>query len=203
MKAIILAGGFAKRMWPLTKEKPKHLLPIAGRPMLDHVLTKFDSIDDLDEIFISTNARFEEHFKKYLRSVNTNKTISLFIEDTLSEGEKLGSVGALGFLLRQKKIDDELIVIGGDNLFEFEMIKLIDNFRSNQANIVALYNVGSIEKARLYGVVDVNDCKKIIGFQEKPKEPKRSPNNTNYLMNVLNEVMMFPNSSPMCPNEAK
>ncbi len=172
MKAIVLAGGFAKRMWPLTKDKPKHLLSIADRPMLDYVISKLEPISELNQIFISTNAKFEEQFRNYLDSVKTEKTLSLFIEDTHSEGEKLGSVGALGFLIQENNLSDELLVIGGDNLFEFEMPELINEFRVKQANIVALFDLGSLENASLYGVVETDDNSRIIGFQEKPKMPR-------------------------------
>ncbi len=174
MKAIVLAGGFAKRMWPLTKDKPKHLLPIGNKPMLDHVLTKLESVPEIDQIFISTNARFEEVFKQYLGAVKSKKTISLFIEDTQTEQEKLGSVGALGYLLRQHQLEDdlELVVIGGDNLFDFEMPEFINYFHYKGGNVVALYNLGSLENAKLYGVVDVDKDHKITAFQEKPDKPK-------------------------------
>ena len=172
MKAIVLAGGFAKRMWPLTKDKPKQLLPIADRPMLDHILAKLEVVTELDQIYISTNAKFETQFNEYLSSLKTEKSIALFIEDTHSEQEKLGSVGALGFLINEKNIDDELLVIGGDNLFEFEMPDLINDFRARQANIVALYDLGSLDDAGLYGVVETSEERKIIGFEEKPQNPK-------------------------------
>ena len=171
MQAIVLAGGFAKRMWPLTKDKPKHLLPVASKPMLDHVLTKLEHITELDKIYISTNAKFETQFNSYLEKLKTKKKVSLFIEDTHSEGEKLGSVGALGFLIREKLIEDELLVIGGDNLFEFEMPEFIDYFQNQAANIVALYDLDSIDHAKLYGVVEIDERSKIIGFFEKPEEP--------------------------------
>jgi glucose-1-phosphate thymidylyltransferase len=171
MKAIVLAGGFAKRMWPLTKNKPKQLLPVAGRPMLDHILSKLEDVPQLDQIFISTNAKFENQFKDYLDSLKTEKSISLFIEDTHSEGEKLGSVGALGFLIKEKNIDDDLLVVGGDNLFDFEMPELINDFLAREANIVALYDLGSLENAGLYGVVETSEERKIIGFEEKPENP--------------------------------
>ncbi len=174
MKAIVLAGGFAKRMWPLTKDKPKQLLPIADRPMLDHILAKLEVVTELDQIYISTNAKFETQFNEYLSSLKTEKSIALFIEDTHSEQEKLGSVGALGFLINEKNIDDELLVIGGDNLFEFEMPDLINDFRAKQANIVALYDLGSLDDAGLYGVVETSEERKIIGFEEKPQNPKSS-----------------------------
>ena len=172
MKAVILAGGYARRMWPLTKNRPKHLLPIAGRPMLDYVMDSLESIPDLEEIFLSTNMRFQGQFKKYLDGVNTKKKLRLFIEDTRSEEEKLGSVGALGYLIRESGLDDNLLVIGGDNIFGFEMTDFIEYFYSKKANTIALYDLGNREKARLYGVVHIDDDNRIIDFHEKPADPQ-------------------------------
>jgi len=172
MKAVILAGGYARRMWPLTKNRPKHLLPVAGRPMLDYVMDSLESIPDLEEIFLSTNMRFQGQFKKYLDGVNTKKKLRLFIEDTRSEEEKLGSVGALGYLIRESGLDDNLLVIGGDNIFGFEMTDFIEYFYSKKANTIALYDLGNREKARLYGVVHIDDDNRIIDFHEKPADPQ-------------------------------
>jgi glucose-1-phosphate thymidylyltransferase len=174
MKAIILAGGFAKRMWPLTKDKPKHLLPIADEPMLNHVLEKLKNLSELDRIYVSTNAKFEEQFNKYLSSISYEQRIELFIEDTKSEQEKLGSVGALGLLIREKEIDDDLIVIGGDNLFDFKMKDFEEFFKNKQGNIVALYDIRSIKSATLYGVVSIDNHQRVIDFAEKPEKPKSS-----------------------------
>ena len=172
MKAVILAGGYARRMWPLTKNKPKHLLPIAGRPMLDYVMESMESLSALEEIYVSTNTKFQGHFKKYLEEVHTDKKLHLFVEDTHSEEEKLGSVGALGYLIREKNLDDDLLVIGGDNIFSFKMTDFIDYFYMKGANVIALYDLIDREKARLYGVVHIDEECRIIDFQEKPADPQ-------------------------------
>jgi len=172
MKAVILAGGYARRMWPLTKNRPKHLLPVAGRPMLDYVMASLESVPALEEIFISTNMRFQDQFKNYLDGVHTEKRLRLFVEDTHSEEEKLGSVGALGYLIRENNLDDELLVIGGDNIFSFKMEDFIDYFYMKNANVIALYDLGDREKARLYGVVHIDGECRIVDFQEKPSDPQ-------------------------------
>jgi glucose-1-phosphate thymidylyltransferase len=172
MKAVVLAGGFAKRMWPLTKDRPKHLLPIAGRPMLDYVMEKLEPVPGLDRIYILTNAKFEDKFRDYLNKKTRMKDTPLFVEDTRSEEEKLGSVGALGYLVEEERIDDELLVIGGDNIFGFKMTDLTDYFQSKHANVVALCDVKSKSKARLYEVVSIDNENKIIDFLEKPSQPQ-------------------------------
>jgi len=171
MKAVILAGGYAKRMWPLTKDRPKHLLPIAGRPMLDYVIASLEPVPTLEEIFISTNMKFQSQFEEYLKNLRMKK-IRLFVEETRSEEEKMGSVGALGYLIRENRIDDELLVVGGDNIFSFKMTDFIDYFHAKKADAIALYDIKSREKARLYGVVQIDEKYKIIDFQEKPENPQ-------------------------------
>ena len=171
MKAVVLAGGYAKRMWPLTRNRPKHLLPIAGRPMLDYLMSSLEEASEIDEIYISTNMRFQDQFRRYIDGLCTSKVISLFIEDSKCEEEKLGSVGALGYLIRSEGINDDLLVIGGDNIFSFKISDFISYFREKEANTIALYDVGDMDKARLYGVVQIDDKGRIIDFQEKPSNP--------------------------------
>jgi len=98
MDSIILAGGFAQRMAPTTNEAPKHLLPVAGKPMLSYVLDsleKFYSQGEGGTCYISINKKFEKDFKNFIKDYNCKMPLKLIVEDTLSEGQKLGSVGAL------------------------------------------------------------------------------------------------------------
>ena len=171
MKAIILAGGYAKRLWPLTKNKPKQLLLVGGRPMIEYIMEKLEVQEDIDKIVISTNEKFEDNFKEWLLGYKSSKVIELVIEPTLSEKNKLGSVGALGYLIKEKNIDEELMIIGGDNLFGFDLRDLINYYREKKGNVVALYDLKSIQKARSYGVAKVDEEMRIIDFVEKPKNP--------------------------------
>lgn len=171
MKAIILAGGYAKRLWPLTKNKPKQLLSVGGKPMIEYIMEKLETQKEIDKIIISTNEKFENNFKQWLPGYKSTKDISLVIEPTLSEKDKLGSVGALGYLIREKNINKELMIIGGDNLFEFDLRDLINYYRKKGGNVVALYDLRSIQKARSYGVAKVDEKMRIIDFVEKPENP--------------------------------
>ena len=171
MHTILLAGGFAKRMWPLTKEQPKHLLDVGGKPMLAYVLEKLERFDKDNKIFISTNAKFQKNFEDFLAGYETNLDLELFIEDTHSEGQKLGSIGALNLLVDTMKIDDELLIIGADNLFAFEITDLYGFFQEKGADVIAVYDLGSKERASLYGIVDTDETDLIKDFLEKPEEP--------------------------------
>ena len=175
MKAIILAGGFAKRMWPLTKDRPKHLLEVAGRPMLSYVTDKLErfkaAYGGLGTVYVSTNARFAPDFEAFIKSLKAGMDVRLVVEDALGEGQKLGSLGALAKLIREQEIDDDLMILGGDNLFDFELRQFHDAFVSKKADTIAVYDVGSLAKASLYGVVRTGEGGLITEFLEKPKEP--------------------------------
>ena len=171
MDVIILAGGFAKRMWPLTKERPKHLLPIAGRPMLGYTLDPLLELEGIDTVYISTNQAFGGMFREFLHDNYSSDRIKLVVEPSLEEGQKLGAVGGLGYLIGKEGLCGDTMVIGGDNLFEFEVGAPIGEFRRVGVDIVAVYDVGSFERARLYGIVDVGEDMVIKGFLEKPDDP--------------------------------
>jgi glucose-1-phosphate thymidylyltransferase len=171
MKTIILAGGFAKRMWPLTKDKPKHLLDVAGRPMLSYVIEKVGRCKQADVVYVSTNAKFKPDFEKFLSGLKTRLDIRLIIEDSKHEGEKLGSIGALEKIVREEDINDETLILGGDNLFGFEFQELYDYFKRKDADAIAVYDLGSFENASRYGIVRLDENDLITEFLEKPEKP--------------------------------
>jgi len=171
MDAVILAGGFAKRMWPLTKDRPKHLLEVAGRPMLSYTLDPLLEMDVVKNIYVSTNQAFSDHFRDFLSEGYDGKKVSLVVEPTESEGEKLGSIGGLNYLIEKEGIDTDCFVIGGDNLFEFHPSEAQNSFRRHGCDLVAVYDVGSRSMASLYGIVDVDESGRILHFLEKPKDP--------------------------------
>ncbi len=170
MKAIILAGGFGRRLWPLTKDTPKPLLTVAGKPMIEHVIDKVLGIDEVDRIYISINRKFEPHFSEWIDGKTFPKQTEIFTENSMSEKDKLGAVGALGVLLKENNIDDDILVVAGDNLFDFS----INNFVSshNGVPMIALYDMQNKEKIRnKYGVVKLDDNSVVKEFHEKPEDP--------------------------------
>lgn len=171
MHAVVLAGGFAKRLWPLTKERPKPLLPVAGRPIIEHILEKLAGIPEIEKVFISVNKKFEAAFTEWVRGADFGKSLEIVTEPTMHEDEKLGAVGALGFLLREKGINDDLVVIAGDNMFDFDMRQFLSGYDQG-CPVVALYDMEEKEKIRSrYGVVVLNERNTIKQFQEKPADP--------------------------------
>ena len=171
MKCIILAGGFAKRLWPLTLNKSKPLLEVSGKPIINYIMEKIDTIDVIDEIFVSTNAKFEPAFNEWFEKYKFKKPIKLVIEPTKSEEEKLGAIAGINFVLENEKIDEECLIIAGDNLFSFEISDIIDFYREKNAPVIAFFDVNNKEKAKLYGIAKIDQNNKIIDFIEKPEDP--------------------------------
>ena len=165
MKTIILAGGYARRLHPLTVDRAKPLLPVAGKPIIDYLFEKgrFPGVP-----VVSTNRRFAEQFEAW--KTCSPWSVELVIEETQDELEKLGTVGALAFLIDALGIDEDLLVIGGDNIFEFPLETFLDAYRGRP--LVALYDVREIERVRgCYGVAIVENGS-IVDFQEKPQRPR-------------------------------
>ena len=170
MKAVVLAGGYATRMWPITKDRPKMFLPVGEHTVIDEIFADLEADDRVDEVFVSTNERFEETFAAYLDESEFEKP-TLSIEETGEEDEKFGVVGALAQLVEREGVDDDLLVVAGDNLISFDLAEFTDFFYEKESPILAAYDVGSLERAKSYGLVEL-DGDQVVNFQEKPDDPK-------------------------------
>ncbi|OGM01998.1 hypothetical protein A3K72_01295 [Candidatus Woesearchaeota archaeon RBG_13_36_6] len=172
MKVIIPAAGYATRLYPLTMNKPKHLLDVKGKPIIEHIIKKIEELNAVDEIFIITNEKFYSNFKGWSKKFSSKVTIKIFNDGTTSNDDRLGSIGDIKFVLDKTKLDDNLLVVAGDNLFNFSLKEVYDFFIDKKTNINALYDIKSFEDARQLGVATINKEGKIIEFKEKPQFPK-------------------------------
>jgi glucose-1-phosphate thymidylyltransferase len=165
MKTIILAGGYATRLLPITQDRPKPLLPVAGKPIIDYILAS-GSLPGRP--IVSTNRRFVSQFEAW--QANSGWDVDLVAEQTTSEEEKLGTVGAMAYLVEKLWIDEDILVIGGDNIFEFAIEDLLSTYKGHP--LVALFDLRDLDQVRgRYGVAIVEDDR-IVDFQEKPRQPK-------------------------------
>jgi len=169
MKAIVLAGGYATRLWPITRTRPKMFLPLGESTVVDRLYAELEAEDRIETVYVSTNERFAPDFETHLAD-NAYEKPRLSVEATRGEDEKFGAVGALAELIEREGIDDDLLVIAGDNLFDFEIGAFLDFFERRDAPTIAVNDVESTELAAAYGVVDLNDDR-VVGFREKPADP--------------------------------
>lgn len=171
MDAIILAAGYATRLYPLTESMPKPLLSVAGKPIIEHIISKLDKINSVNKIYIVTNGRFEQHFKKWLAGFDAEKSIEIINDGTASNEDRLGALGDVHYVIVKKNLNDDLIVIAGDNLFELSLEDVANFFKKKKSSVIVLYDVKDLELAKHYGIVEVEN-NVIVHFEEKPVAPK-------------------------------
>lgn len=172
MKALILAAGYATRLYPLTKDYPKSLLRIKGRPLIDYIVDKLLAIKELDEIIVVTNSKFVCLFRHWSDSRRVNKKIVIVDDLTKTHQEKRGAIGDMHFALESKNINDDILVVGGDNLFDGGLNGFM-RFAQNKypSPVIGVYDVRYKSKAVHYGIVKLDKSRRITGFKEKPSRP--------------------------------
>jgi len=172
MKCIILCAGYATRLYPLTLDQPKPLLPVKGKPMLNYAIDKLELIKEIDEIFIITNDKFYNSFLEWSKNLATNKKIKIINDNTKSNEDRLGGLRDLWLVIQQENIKEDLFVIAGDNFFDFNLNGFVNFFKEKNKNTIGLYDIKDISKASNFGILEINKDNEIISFEEKPEHPK-------------------------------
>ncbi|MFA4029380.1 MAG: hypothetical protein GDYSWBUE_000052 [Candidatus Fervidibacterota bacterium] len=173
MKAIVLAAGYATRLYPLTLNKAKPLLTVAGRPMIEHVLMRIAPLDQVDEVHIVTNDRFYHDFASWLNSFSPSfcKRLVLHNDGTRNNDERRGAIGDMELVITSSSIGEDCLIVAGDNLFDFDL-RGFAQFAIEHGTTVGLYRVGDPELVKRYSVVELDEAGRIIHFEEKPKHPQ-------------------------------
>jgi glucose-1-phosphate thymidylyltransferase len=174
MKVIILAAGYATRLYPLTLTRPKPLLEVAGKPMIDYVLDNLAPIEGIDRIYVVTNAKFAEQLQKWAdhyRATKGKVDFTIVNDGSTDDRNKLGAIGDLYLVITKDKIDDDIIVVAGDNLFSEKLGGFGKYCHEKQAPVLAVYDVGSLEEITKYNAISLDAGGRITFFEEKPKRP--------------------------------
>jgi glucose-1-phosphate thymidylyltransferase len=170
MKALVLAAGYATRLRPLTDDRAKPLLPVGGRLMIDRIADKIGEVGEVDEVHLVTNARFADDFSEWA----TTRDVIVHDDGTASNEDRLGAIGDIAFVADRQGWDGEdLLVLAGDNLFDFSLADYVDFWRSKDesASAIALYEHPTRELLSQYGVVEVDPDGRVKNFVEKPENP--------------------------------
>ena len=189
MDSIVLAGGFAKRMLPLTKNTPKQLLDVAGEPMLSHVLKSLEEISP-ERVIISVNSFFSSHFNQFIDDYSGPLNLQLFVESSENEEEKLGALGALNLLFSELNITGPVFIAGGDNLSNFDLSAMVSKSERTNRDVIGLYDVEDNNLAKLYGIAELKSDR-IVDFVEKPSEPKSTLAATAYWLLSTDGISNF------------
>lgn len=175
MQLIILAAGYATRLYPLTLTKPKPLLAVAGKPMMEHVLDNLATIPYIEHAYVVTNSKFAGHFEQWAQSYRRPQLrfdFTIVNDGSTDDSNKLGAIGDTQLVLTKYRVDDDIIVVGGDNLFSDDLAGFGEFCRQANAPVLGVYDVGNLEEIKKYNSIDIDRNNRIVFFEEKPATPK-------------------------------
>ncbi len=164
----MLAAGYATRLYPLTRDRPKPLLEVGGRPLLDWVLERLQAMG-VDETIVVTNAKFTPHFEEWAAD---KEGVTVLNDGTTSNDDRLGAIGDVGFVLDELQLDDDLVVVAGDNLFLDDISGFAAYGREVDAPVLAVHDVGDLALMREYNQVEVDDAGRVLFMEEKPEQAR-------------------------------
>jgi glucose-1-phosphate thymidylyltransferase len=173
MDAILLAGGYATRLYPLTKDRPKALLPVAGKPILDHVLEDLEASEHIDRMYLVSNEKFAGDFAKWERQREGGKPLTVLNDGTTSNEDRLGAIGDIQFVIENSDvpIEEGVYALGTDNLADFDITEIVDLALEREASAVFASRIEDRQRLCRMGVATVDDEGRLVDFVEKPDEP--------------------------------
>lgn len=173
IKCILLCAGYATRLFPLTENFPKALLDIEeGKPLLNYIVDEINKIEEIDQIYIISNDRYYNHFKVWSDSLNNIKNIKVINDHTTSNDDRLGAIGDIAYVLNYEHIDDDLLIIAGDNLFDYSLSGVIDYYKEKDGAVVCTKKINNYELLKHLAVASIDNNNRITELVEKPNEPK-------------------------------
>ncbi|MCL1843786.1 MAG: nucleotidyltransferase family protein [Defluviitaleaceae bacterium] len=178
MKAIILAAGYATRMYPLTENTPKPLLPLRGKAIIDHIIEQINNMPQVDKIYVVTNSKFYPHFCAWAKDTSGNEVlrnsaaVEVIDDGTTSNENRRGAVGDVYFTISEKSIDDDLLVIAGDNYFTYDLREQYEFFKKTGCDTIAGIELNDTEKLKALAVAVLDAQGKVLELEEKPQIPK-------------------------------
>lgn len=172
MIALILAAGYATRLYPLTINKPKALLPINNKPIIDYIVDEIETIDAVDEIVVISNHKFFDCFYEWADSLKSDKKITVLDDGTTSEETRRGAIGDILYAIDEKNIDEEVLVIAGDNFFTYSLKDYYDYYKRIDKDCVCVKRFENREMLKQFGVALLDENSKVLEIEEKPAQPK-------------------------------
>jgi glucose-1-phosphate thymidylyltransferase len=175
MQLLILAAGYATRLYPLTLNQPKPLLPVAGKPMINHVLDHLSGIQGIEKVLVVTNNKFITHFEQWAADYDKKGAgfdFKIINDGSTSDDDKLGAIGDINLVIEKEKITGDLMVVAGDNLFDQSLVDFGRACKEKNAPVLGVYDVKDWELVKKYNSISVDESGKITHFEEKSPNPK-------------------------------
>lgn len=171
MKTIVIAAGYATRLYPLTENFPKPLLQVGSRSILDRMLSDIDRIDGIDEHIVVTNHKFAHHFDAWKEQSNYRHPIRIIDDGTEDNATRLGAVRDLLLALDTCQVDDDILVVAADNVLTFSLQGFVDYFRQCGTSVIMCHHEPSLKKLQRTGVIALDGANRVLEMQEKPEHP--------------------------------
>ncbi|MDE6480783.1 MAG: nucleotidyltransferase family protein [Muribaculaceae bacterium] len=171
MKTIIIAAGYATRLYPLTENFPKPLLKIGNSTILDRMMADIDAIPEVDEHIIVTNHRFAPIFGEWKSRSGYKKPITIIDDGTSTNETRLGAVRDLLLAIETQDIDDDIMVLAADNILDFSLRGFVDYFKEKGTSVIMCHHEPELRKLQRTGVIAVDGDMKVLEMQEKPEKP--------------------------------
>lgn len=173
MIALILAAGYATRLYPLTRDTPKPLLPIQGsRTILDLLMDRLEALEEITEILIVTNERFFRAFQQWQHQYRGTKPVRILNDGTSAPEERLGAIGDIRFVIGQEQLEEDLLVLAGDNVLGFGLEGYLNYFHQVDKDCILVRTVDDIQELRSVGVAELDDELRVLSLEEKPQSPR-------------------------------
>lgn len=172
MKSIVLAAGYATRLYPLTENFPKPLLEVAGKSILDHLLDDIDTIEEIDEHIIISNHKFAHHFENWKKTCTLKNPVTIIDDGSISNETRLGAVKDIQFAIDTLNLDDDLLIVAGDNMLDFSFKSFVDLFHEKNSAVVMCDFIEDVNALRRSGVMIPDENFRVISMEEKPQNPK-------------------------------
>lgn len=171
MKNIVIAAGYATRLYPLTENFPKPLLQIGESSILGRLIADIDQIAGITEHIIVSNHKFIGHFESWAKEQQTNHPIRLIDDGTETNETRLGSVRDLLLAIEQTEADEDLLVIAADNILDFSFRGFVEYAKQKGTSIIMCHHEPELKKLQRTGVIEVDSNMKVLQMQEKPEVP--------------------------------
>jgi len=171
MKALILAAGYATRMGALAMNRPKALLPVAGRSVLDHLLQAIQSVSSINQVSLVTNQKFFENFRSWADE-RQESTVRIINDGTTSNEQRLGAIADIQLAIEQGIADEDLLIAAADNIFMLSFPRFVDFFEKHGTDCITAHREDDLARLRKTGIVEFDKNGRVISFEEKPEQPR-------------------------------
>lgn len=172
MNCIILAAGYATRLYPLTLDRPKPLLKVKDKTILDWLIDDLEDSGEIEKYIVVSNSKFAKHFEAWADSKEIKEKIIVVDDGTLTNETRLGAVADILFAQKKLNLSGDMMVIAGDNVLDFSLCKFIEYYKEKNASCIMRYYEKNFERCKKSGVVEADGEDIILSMEEKPENPK-------------------------------